>query len=172
MKPHVLNSFHHPWNRPDLNPLQNGDIWVDETNDDVYVWIGDSWVQSVGVDEQIQKYGHTIDDATDEVVYSWNEDVTIKSDKSLRLEANKKGSSKPVIILRDSDESIVANAGSASLQCNNNISVFAEKQLDIVNNTGNLVVSSIGGPIAVEAKKNLVLISDDEDVTLYAPNWC
>ena len=123
----------------------------------------------VDPEDFLKKCGHIVE-CPDDVVYSWNQDVTIKSDNTLRLEA-KKDSAKPVIILRDSDESILGNSSSASLQCSNNVSVFAEKQIDIINNTGNLVVSSLNGPIGiVEAKKNLILVSDDEDVTLYAPS--
>ena len=42
-KPHVMESFSPPINRPDLNPIEKGDMWVD--NSYVHVYDGASWVQ-------------------------------------------------------------------------------------------------------------------------------
>ena len=71
-------------------PVQDGDLWLDPDGNILYIYRDGVWseVTACGagsVEGFLKKYGDEIQDAQGNILYSWNEDVEIVSDKSLTL---------------------------------------------------------------------------------------
>ena len=110
----------HPGPQPpivdnDNRPIQEGDLWVDINGNHLYVYYNGVWSEvttcSVGGggtgDGYLKKYGDDVDDAQDDVYYTWNKRLTLHSDAEIDINTEKK-------ILLDSDKEVELTVGDKS----------------------------------------------------------
>jgi hypothetical protein len=165
-----------PTKHPDFgdDPLKVGDLWIDASNI-MHYWNGSEWIEVVDsesyADKYLKKHGHDVDDAPNNVVYSWNKPLSFSSEENISITANTSGLSRSIIAMPtdgstriNSTNFLVNSDGNTSMYSEGGTNIVAKSDLNLGSNENEVAIGALKD-IWLAAGKN-VLIETVGDIIL------